>query len=313
MINQNKRADILDLSDMIDSEAEYIPLLSAEDEQMMNAEELPEDLAILPLRNAVLFPGVVFPITVGRDKSIKLVKEAYRKEKVIGVIAQRDPNIEDPTAADLHEVGTVAQILKTLQMPDGNTTVIIQGKKRFRLLEITREEPYFRGKAGVFDKTDALPNDPGFQALIQSIKDIAIQIIEKSPHIPSEATFAINNIESPVFLVNFVSSNLNITATEKQQLLEITDVQERAGKVLSHLSKEMQMLDLKNQIQSKVKTDLDKQQRDYFLNQQLKTIQEELGGSPNETEIKVLKEKASLKKWDKEVQGQAAAYASAGC
>ncbi len=302
MINQNKRADILDLSDMIDSEAEYIPLLSAEDEQMMNAEELPEDLAILPLRNAVLFPGVVFPITVGRDKSIKLVKEAYRKEKVIGVIAQRDPNIEDPTAADLHEVGTVAQILKTLQMPDGNTTVIIQGKKRFRLLEITREEPYFRGKAGVFDKTDALPNDPGFQALIQSIKDIAIQIIEKSPHIPSEATFAINNIESPVFLVNFVSSNLNITATEKQQLLEITDVQERAGKVLSHLSKEMQMLDLKNQIQSKVKTDLDKQQRDYFLNQQLKTIQEELGGSPNETEIKVLKEKASLKKWDKEVQ-----------
>lgn len=302
MINQNKRADILDLSDMIDSEAEYIPLLSAEDEQMMNAEELPEDLAILPLRNAVLFPGVVFPITVGRDKSIKLVKEAYRKEKVIGVIAQRDPNIEDPTAADLHEVGTVAQILKTLQMPDGNTTVIIQGKKRFRLLEITREEPYFRGKAGVFDKTDALPNDPGFQALIQSIKDIAIQIIEKSPHIPSEATFAINNIESPVFLVNFVSSNLNITATEKQQLLEITDVQERAGKVLSYLSKEMQMLDLKNQIQSKVKTDLDKQQRDYFLNQQLKTIQEELGGSPNETEIKVLKEKASLKKWDKEVQ-----------
>lgn len=302
MINQNKRSDIFNLSDMIDSEAEYIPLLSAEDEQMMNAEELPEDLAILPLRNAVLFPGVVFPITVGRDKSIKLVKEAYRKEKVIGVIAQRDPNIEDPTATDLHEVGTVAQILKTLQMPDGNTTVIIQGKKRFRLLEITREEPYFRGKAGVFDKPDAWPNDPGFQALIQSIKDIAIQIIEKSPHIPSEATFAINNIESPVFLVNFVSSNLNITATEKQQLLEITDVQERAGKVLSHLSKEMQMLDLKNQIQSKVKTDLDKQQRDYFLNQQLKTIQEELGGSPNETEIKVLKEKASLKKWDKEVQ-----------
>ena len=302
MINQNKRSDIFNLSDMIDSEAEYIPLLSAEDEQMMNAEELPEDLAILPLRNAVLFPGVVFPITVGRDKSIKLVKEAYRKEKVIGVIAQRDPNIEDPTATDLHEVGTVAQILKTLQMPDGNTTVIIQGKKRFRLLEITREEPYFRGKAGVFDKPDAWPNDPGFQALIQSIKDIAIQIIEKSPHIPSEATFAINNIESPVFLVNFVSSNLNITATDKQQLLEITDVQERAGKVLSHLSKEMQMLDLKNQIQSKVKTDLDKQQRDYFLNQQLKTIQEELGGSPNETEIKVLKEKASLKKWDKEVQ-----------
>jgi len=298
----NKQAEILNVSDILDSDAEFIPLLSAEDEQLMNAEELPEDLAILPLRNAVLFPGVVFPITVGRDKSIRLVKEAYKKERVIGVVAQRDPSIEDPTSNDLHEVGTVAQILKTLQMPDGNTTVIIQGKKRFKLLEITREEPYFRGKVGVYDSPDAIPTDPGFNALIQSIKDLSIQIIEKSPNIPSEATFAINNIESPVFLVNFVSSNLNITATEKQLLLEVTDVQERASKVLGFLTKELQMLDLKNQIQSKVKTDLDKQQRDYFLNQQLKTIQEELGGSPNETEIRELKEKATRKKWDKEVQ-----------
>ncbi len=298
----NKQTEILNVSDILDSDTEFIPLLSAEDEQLMNAEELPEDLAILPLRNAVLFPGVVFPITVGRDKSIRLIKEAYKKEKVIGVVAQRDPSIEDPSSNDLHEVGTVAQILKTLQMPDGNTTVIIQGKKRFKLLEITREEPYFRGKVGVYDSTDAIPTDPGFNALIQSIKDLSIQIIEKSPNIPSEATFAINNIESPVFLVNFVSSNLNINATEKQQLLEITDVPERAGKVLGFLTKELQMLDLKNQIQSKVKTDLDKQQRDYFLNQQLKTIQEELGGSPNETEIRELKEKATRKKWDKEVQ-----------
>jgi len=299
MINQNK---LMNVTDLLDSEAEFIPLLSAEDEQMMNAEELPEDLAILPLRNAVLFPGVVFPITVGRDKSIRLVKDAYKKEKVIGVVAQRDPGIEDPSPSDLHEVGTVAQILKTLQMPDGNTTVIIQGKKRFRLLEITKEEPYFQGKVGVFDSPDALPSEEGFHALIQSIKDLSIQIIEKSPHIPSEATFAINNIESPVFMVNFVSSNLNISASEKQKLLEISDIQERASKVLELLTKELQMLDLKNQIQSKVKTDLDKQQRDYFLNQQLKTIQEELGGSPNETEIKVLKEKAARKKWNSEVE-----------
>lgn len=293
---------MLRMTDYIESEAEFIPLLSPEDEQLMNAEVLPDDLPVLPLRNAVLFPGVVFPITVGRDKSIKLVKEAYKKEKVIGVVAQIDGNVEDPSPADLHQVGTVAQILRTLQMPDGNTTVIIQGKKRFRLLEITKEEPYFRGRVGVFETADEVPSDPGFQALIQSIKDLSIQIIEKSPNIPSEATFAINNIESPVFLVNFVSSNLNVSASEKQGLLEMTDIQERASRVLGMLTKELQMLDLKNQIQSKVKTDLDKQQRDYFLNQQLKTIQEELGGSPNELEIREIKEKAARKKWSKEVQ-----------
>ncbi|GAB1417534.1 endopeptidase La [Bacteroidales bacterium] len=294
--------EMLRMTDFLDSEAEFIPLLSSEDEQVMNAEVLPDDLAILPLRNAVLFPGVVFPITVGRDKSIKLIKDAYKKEKVIGVVAQVDASIEDPVSSDLHHIGTVAQILKTVQMPDGNTTVIIQGKKRFRLLEITREEPYFKAKVGPFDTNDPNPSDTVFQALIQSVKDLAVQIIEKSPNIPSEATIAINNIESPAFLVNFVSSNLNITTHEKQQLLEISDLRERASKVLGLLTKELQMLDLKNQIQSKVKIDLDKQQRDYFLNQQLKTIQEELGGPPNETEIKELLIKASLKKWDKEVK-----------
>ncbi len=294
--------EMLQMTDIIETDAEFIPLLSFEDEQMMNAEELPNDLAILPLRNAVLFPGVVFPITVGRDKSIKLIKDAYKKEKVIGVVAQKDATIEDPSPDDLHRIGTVAQILKTVQMPDGNTTVIIQGKKRFRLLEFTREEPYFRAKVGAFENTDKNPKDDDFHALIQSVKDLAIQIIEKSPGIPSEATIAINNIESPAFLINFVSSNLNVSADEKQQLLEISDLRERASKVLGLLTKELQMLDLKNQIQSKVKLDLDKQQRDYFLNQQLKTIQEELGGSPNETEIKVLIEKADRKKWDKEVR-----------
>lgn len=289
-------------SDLMDSDAEFIPLLSPEDEEQMNAEEIPEELAILPLRNAVLFPGVVIPITVGRDKSIKLVKDAYRNERVIGVVSQKDPNIEDPSFEDLNAVGTVARILKTLQMPDGNTTVIIQGKKRFHLREVTQTEPYFRAKVSSFEKEIILPQDKNFHALIQSLKDLSLQIIQKSPHIPSEASFAIKNIESPAFLVNFVSSNLNIKIVEKQKLLEISDMIQRAKAVLSALTKELQLLDLKNQIQSKVKTDLDKQQRDYFLNQQLKTIQEELGGTPNDLDIKTLKSKAADKKWSDQVK-----------
>lgn len=296
------QATILNLSDILDSDAEFIPLLSAEDEVLMNAESIPEELAILPLRNAVLFPGVVIPITVGRNKSIQLVREAYRKEKIIGVVAQKDPSVEDPGPEDLYQIGTVAHILKTLQMPDGNTTVIIQGKKRFQLKEIIQQEPYIKAKVESFETEESTLNDSNFLALIQSIKDIATQIIRDSPNLPAEASIAINNIESPAFLVNFVSSNLNNTAMEKQQLLEISDLVERANKVLGALSKELQMLDLKNQIQSKVKTDLDKQQRDYFLNQQLKTIQEELGGAPNDLEIKELKLKAVKKKWDSEVQ-----------
>ena len=289
-------------SDLMDSDAEFIPLLSPEDEEQMNAEEIPEELAILPLRNAVLFPGVVIPITVGRDKSIKLVKDAYRNERVIGVVSQKDPNIEDPAFVDLNAVGTVARILKTLQMPDGNTTVIIQGKKRFHLREVTQTDPYFRAKVSSFEKEIILPKDKNFHALIQSLKDLSLQIIQKSPHIPSEASFAIKNIESPAFLVNFVSSNLNIKMIEKQKLLEISDMIQRAKAVLSALTKELQLLDLKNQIQSKVKTDLDKQQRDYFLNQQLKTIQEELGGTPNDLDIKGLKSKAADKKWSDQVK-----------
>jgi ATP-dependent Lon protease len=293
--------ELLNFSDLLDADAEFIPLLSSEDEELMNAEEIPEQLAILPLRNAVLFPGVVIPITVGRDKSIRLVKEAYRKERIIGVIAQKDAAVEDPQIDDLHNVGTVAHILKTLQMPDGNTTVIIQGKKRFELVEAVQIEPYIRARVQPYDKNLEVPSNESFQALIQSIKDLSIQIINKSPNIPSEASFAIRNIESPVFLVNFVSSNLNISNRDKQKLLEVTDMLDRANKVLEALTKELQMLDLKNQIQSKVKVDLDKQQRDYFLNQQLKTIQEELGGSPHELEIKEIKEKGSKKKWSKEV------------
>lgn len=293
--------DFLNFTDIIDSDTEFIPLLTSEDEEIMNAEEVPEELPILPLRNTVLFPGVVIPITVGRDKSIKLIKDSYKKKEIIGVVAQKDVNIEDPEFKDLNSIGTVAQIIKILQMPDGSTTAIIQGKKRFTLQELVQTEPYFRAKVTQFGTAEQITKNDQFNALISSLKDLSIQIIKQSPNIPTEASFAIKNIESPVFLVNFVSSNLNIDVLEKQELLEVGDLHERANKVLKALTDELQVLELKNQIQKKVKIDLDKQQRDYLLNQQLKTIQEELGGSPNEHEIKELKEKAKAKKWSKEI------------
>ncbi|MCF8298890.1 MAG: endopeptidase La [Saprospiraceae bacterium] len=287
-------------SDIIDNDTEFIPLLSSEDEELMEAEKIPEILPILPLRNNVLFPGVVIPITVGRDKSIKLIKKYYQGTKIIGVVAQKKTDVEDPTENDLNRIGTVASILKILQMPDGSTTVIIQGKKRFSLIEFVQSEPYFKAKVKQFESVNPIENDEKFNALISSLKDLSLQIIKVSPNIPSEAGFAINNIESVSFLVNFVSSNLNIDVLEKQKLLEVSDLSERANLVLSALTKELQVLELKNQIQSKVKVDLDKQQRDYLLNQQLKTIQDELGGSPHEQEIKDLKEQAKTKKWSEE-------------
>jgi ATP-dependent Lon protease len=288
----------LNFSDLIEDETEFIPLLSAEDEEQINAEKVPDSLPILPLRNTVLFPGVVIPITVGRDKSIKLIKDSYKGDRIIGAVAQKDSDVDDPSFEDLHTVGTVAYIIKTLQMPDGSTTAIIQGKKRFEVGELLQIEPYFKAKVNAFDNPKApARKDKPFTALIASIKDLSIQIINQSPNIPSEAAFAIKNMESSVFLVNFVSSNLNVSLTEKQQLLAIPDLRDRANAVLSMLTKELQMLELKNQIQSKVKVDLDKQQRDYMLNQQLKTIQEELGNNPHEQEINDLKQRAKGKKW----------------
>ncbi|MDT8394053.1 MAG: endopeptidase La [Bacteroidales bacterium] len=296
--------NLLDFADLLDGEAEFIPLLSDEDEKQMNRESVPEELPILTLRNNVLFPGVVIPITVGRDKSIRLIKEAYAGDKTIGVITQRDISVEDPEANDLYTVGTVANIIKILQMPDGSTTAIIQGKKRFRLVELIQTDPYFRAKITPFEtlEHEVDRKDEAFKALISSLKDMSMQIIKMSPNIPSDAAFAIKNIESPVFLVNFASSNLDIEIKDKQELLEVSDLTERAHKVLTELSHEMQMLELKNQIQDKVKTDLDKQQRDFLLNQQLKTIQEELGGSPYEQEVNEMKERAKGKKWLKEVR-----------
>ena len=289
------------LTELIENETEFIPLLSTEDEEQMNAEEVPETLPILPLRNTVLFPGVVIPITVGRDKSIRLIKDYYKGNRIIGAVAQKDVDIEDPSFKDLNEIGTIAYIIKLLQMPDGSTTAIIQGKKRFRILEMLQDDPYFIARVNQFDKVKPLVRDKKFNALISSVKDLAIQIINLSPSLPSDSVFAIRNIESPVFLVNFISSNLNISLEEKQKLLAIDDLIERANMVLGLLTRELQIIELKNQIQSKVKIDLDKQQRDYLLNQQLKTIQEELGDNPHTQEISDLREKAAKKHWPENV------------
>ncbi|MFZ4522917.1 MAG: endopeptidase La, partial [Bacteroidales bacterium] len=246
--------------------------------------------------------GVVIPITVGRDKSIKLIREFYKGSRIIGVVAQKDAGVEDPEFDDLNQIGTVAYIIKILQMPDGSNTAIIQGKRRFAIKELIQSDPYIMASVTAFEAPVNIPADNGeFSALIASLKDLAIQIIAKSPNIPSEAAFAIKNIESPSFLVHFISSNLNVDLTEKQKLLEVADLTECANLVLTLLTKELQVADLKQQIQNKVKTDLDKQQRDFLLNQQLKTIQEELGGSPNSQEINALREQAKDKKWSKEV------------
>ncbi|HYK76273.1 MAG TPA: endopeptidase La [Daejeonella sp.] len=285
---------------LINEDTEFFPLMSQEDEEEMNNEQTPETLSILPLRNTVLFPGVVIPITVGRDKSIKLIKDAYRGDRVIGVVSQRDVAIEDPTFDQLNQVGTVALIIKMLQMPDGNTTVIIQGKQRFRLNQEVQSEPYIRATIQKFEEVKP-KLDKEFKAIMASIKEMAMQIIQLSPNIPSEAGIAIKNIESPSFLINFISSNMNADVPVKQQMLEVADLHERAKMVMEHLTVELQMQELKNQIQSKVRIDLDKQQRDYFLNQQLKTIQEELGGNTPDLEIENLRERAAKKKWTPEV------------
>jgi ATP-dependent Lon protease len=291
----------LHLNRLGDDEVDFIPLMSAEDEDRMNKVEVPAILPVLPIRNTVLFPGVVIPITVGRDKSIKLIKDANKGDKIIGVVAQKDDTVEDPEFSDLNKIGTLANIIKMLRMPDGSTTVIIQGKKKFELNEPIQIEPYLKATVSPFDDKVPHANDPEFLALISSLKDISIQIIKESPNIPTEASIAVKNIETPGFLINFICSNMNTTVQEKQRLLEIADLKERATKVLEALNKELQLLELKNQIQSKVKTDIDRQQREYFLHQQMKTIQEELGGPNSEQELNELKEKAAKKKWDNRV------------
>jgi ATP-dependent Lon protease len=285
----------------INEDSEFFPLMSSEDEAEMNNEEVPDIISILPLRNTVLFPGVVIPITVGRDKSIKLIRDANKGNRLIGVVAQQDVSIEDPTFNQLNKVGTIALIIKMLQMPDGNTTVILQGKKRFVLKEEVQSEPYIKATVEPFKEIKA-KEDKEFKAMVSSVKDMAMNIIQLSPNIPSEAGIAIRNIESTSFLINFISSNMNADMADKQQLLQTASLRDRINMVLEHLTLDLQMLELKNQIQTKVRVDLDKQQRDYFLNQQLKTIQEELGGTSPDLEIENLRQRALKKKWDKEVK-----------
>ncbi len=282
-----------------EDEVDFMPIIPFnENEEDGNDDILiPKELPLLPLRNTVLFPGVVIPITVGRDKSIKAIAESYKTDKLVGVLSQKDSNIEDPGTGDLVTVGTVAKIIKLIKMPDGGTTAILQGKKRFSLLKVTAEDPYFKGEVTVIEE-EVIKDDQPFDASVASIKDLAGQIIQLSPNIPTEASMILRNIENPSFLIHFVGSNLNCDLLEKQQLLELSDMRQRAEMLLNLLQKELQFVELKNKVTTKTKTELDKQQRDYFLQQQLKSIKEELGGDSNDREIQEMKKKAEFKKWN---------------
>ncbi|MDB2684503.1 endopeptidase La [Flavobacteriaceae bacterium] len=293
--------DSLSLSNILNEDSELIPLMTPEDEEIINKEDIPETLSILPLRNTVLFPGVVIPITAGRDKSIQLINDANKGDKVIGVVAQKDGDIENPTSEDIYKTGVVAQILRVLKMPDGNTTVIIQGKKRFEIEELIQEEPYLVAKVQEAKEDKDVDNPKEFGAIIDSIKEQALEVIKENPMLPSEASFAIKNIQSDSFLVNFISSNMELSVMQKQVILEKDNLKERALLTLKNLNKELQKLQLRNDIQSKTRSDLDQQQREYYLNQQLKTIQEELGGVNNDAELDEMRKKARSKKWTKEV------------
>jgi ATP-dependent Lon protease len=281
-----------------EDEMDFLPIipLNESEQDDSNGIEVPAEIAILPLRNTVLFPGVVLPITVGRDKSIKAVNDAYLSDKLIGVVAQKDSTIEDPAVKDLENVGTVARIVKQIKMPDGGTTIIIQGKSRILIESITSEDPYFKAKVSRIEEEEA-PKGGDFEAYVANIKDLATEIIQLSPNIPTEASIILRNIENPSFLIHFVSSNLNTDIKEKQRLLELNNIRERADLLMQLLQKELQFAELKNKVTTKTRTELDKQQREYFLQQQLKSIKEELGGDSNVQEVKEMQKKGEAKKW----------------
>ncbi|HAD12296.1 MAG TPA: endopeptidase La [Saprospirales bacterium] len=284
-----------------DDEPDFVPLFSLEEDDEKAGEVFPDTIPLLPLKNTVLFPGIVTPITVGRDKSIRAVQKAYEGDRYIGVLSQKDLKIESPSARDLYRVGTVARILKLLKMPDGSTTAILQGRKRFHLDSLTQEDPYMEGQVSTLEY-DQPKNKLEFRALISSVRDAARQIIELSPQIPSEAVVMLKNINNDNFLLNFIASNLGIPVNHKQDILEINNLKDKASAILQHMDSELQLLELKDQIESKVRVDIEKQQRDYYLNQQLKTIQEELGNNPQEEEIEALIRRAKKKKWPKNVE-----------
>lgn len=290
------------LQNMGKDSADFLPIMGDEKELLNDNMQIPDTLPILPLRNTVLFPGVIIPINIGRDKSLKLIKDSYRQSALIGVVAQKDTNTENPDINDLYQIGTVASILKILEMPDGTTTAIIQGKRRFLLEDILYDDPYHVGKISLKKEEGVPENDPEYNAIAESLKDMASKIVKYSSHIPNEAGFALKNIESMLFLINFISSNTDVDYQNKQELLEIDNLKQRAIKLLEILSKQVSLLELKNDIQKKVKMDIDKQQREYFLHQQMKTIQDELGGNPTDEEIKELEELAETKEWNGNVR-----------
>ena len=290
------------LQNMGEDSADFLPIMGDEKELLNDNMQIPDTLPILPLRNTVLFPGVIIPINIGRDKSLKLIKDSYRQSALIGVVAQKDTNTENPDINDLYQTGTVASILKILEMPDGTTTAIIQGKRRFLLEDILYDDPYHVGKISLKKEEGVPENDPEYNAIAESLKDMASKIVKYSSHIPNEAGFALKNIESMLFLINFISSNTDVDYQNKQELLEIDNLKQRAIKLLEILSKQVSLLELKNDIQKKVKMDIDKQQREYFLHQQMKTIQDELGGNPTDEEIKELEELAETKEWNGNVR-----------
>ncbi|MBR8534711.1 endopeptidase La [Carboxylicivirga sediminis] len=290
------------MSDVFESDAEFIPIVTDEDEQNVSAFEVPDILPILPLRNTVLFPGVIIPISIGREKSLTLIKEIQKSKGVFGAVAQKDIKVDNPQKEDLYDIGTVAKVIKVLEMPDNSTSVIIQGKKRFQIEEMITDEPYHMAKVkGLEDEKDEKQKNE-FEAVVSSIKDLSLRVIKASSNVPPEASFAVKNIENDAFLINFVCSNSDISVGEKQRLLAENKLFDRGMLLLEHLAKEVQMQELKSDIQSKVKLDIDQQQREYMLQQQIKTIQDELGSSPIEQEIRDLKEKATKKKWSKEVK-----------
>ncbi|MCO5229852.1 MAG: endopeptidase La [Chitinophagales bacterium] len=290
----------LNLQDF-EEEIEMIPMLSIDEDDEINKQEIPENLPILPLRNNVLFPGVVIPISVGREKSLKAIKKAYKDQKFIGVLAQKDMQVEEPEIEDLYHIGTIARVLKILKMPEGGSTIIIQGLSRFQLDHLTVSEPYLEGKIIHLEEEDQIEKQES-KAFIVTMKELASKIIELSPQIPNESKIVLNNINRIKFLTHFISSNLNVDTVQKQEILEINEIKRRVQKVLEHLNNELQLLELKVSIQDKVRQDIDKQQRDYFLHQQIKSIQEELGGDSMSQEINRLKEKATTKKWSKTIQ-----------
>ena len=297
--------DNLLISDFLNNESNVIPLFSVEDEELLKDKDTPDTLPILPIRNMVLFPGIIIPISVGRNKSIRLAQDYGRSEEPIGVITQKENEVEDPSLKDMFSIGTVARIIRSIAMPDGSVTVIVQGLKRFHLDELTQTEPYYKGRISEYPTNEfdsQITNTEDFNALIGTIKDTAISMVKLSQHLPPEAAFALKNIEAPIFLLHYISSQLSVSVNERQAILEQRNVEERAKTILKLLNKDLQLLELKNQIQYKSRQEMDKQQREYFLHEQMKTIQQELGGSPSEKALEDLKNKAAQKKWNEDTK-----------